>query len=989
MWTWLEKQTRRVRTGYPTSVTPEDHNAWVSEQIRAYATPQPYASPLLSASDNFTGETWEMREGYRRFALKEPSVKASLLTKILAVAQLDLIVKPYGKGTKTDREIAQWVKFSVNSSDGGSAGLVQKIGLHSAIDGFSVTEKVLDTIPMEAPDYSGNWTLLKGKVKDTRGIRFKLDVFKNVTGVRSMIAAQGGMDFSPKDFLIYTHLPLFESPFGISDLRAANRAANLIEAAIKLRAILLENFSGPYLVGKAADKGVRDQIMPILREARSRGWIVIPAEAEVQVMNLATSAPDQFQSSIEDLRREIVTAIQGGYLQLLEGGIADGRGNTEVHASIAQLFQWWLAVTICNTFNFNLVPDLVTPNYGYTSGMPTMQLGGIDSESVMKELDRFKKGQEIGITLSKKQVMEVGGFESPEDASDALPPPHQMGQPDPSGGAPSTGAPDLGSGYSDDYSDDSRAVQLEPSVRHYSEEEYAALSYADRSHLVKKQIRDKNGITRTVWVNPNTGDHGDERQRLAPRENAEAAISRAMNEPHNMTADHLRELPEHLNTITVARKRELLRVMEQKVGGKKVELVDRFLAVIRQRAGSSPAPAQSPPPPPVAPPPPPPPPRTITPPGVDQNLLSQNTRDRLAEVVAGRLEPERVRDQLAQRLYELGASPLIGRLGGAYGLSGPSFENRSDAVRASMVAAEIVSHASGRRVQPGPVTIPADSPPVAPPPPRPQPAPRPSGPRPPRQPSAPPTAPPRPAQNVTFAEGEEDAKRKIRRLFGRDVDSGTFAALVNAHDGANIVITESSSKLNMQTTGDGYFAERTIRKAPGGKLIVHNDYFRINFDRNSSPPPDWVQSNAQINGSELLTNQIRAARALGATKLETYAARSDSDNPNRGMNGYYTWPRLGYDDSIPSHKYDELPSELKQLVDANPTGSTKRRSILGLMTTEDGRKWWKKNGTGLHNMEFDLSDGSLSMRTHRQYQEEKELERQEKERERQAALARG
>lgn len=426
MLAWLASQTRRLRSGYPTAATPLDHNAWLQEQIKAYATPQPYAAPLTSAADNWTGETWEIREGYRRFAFKEPSVKASLLTKILAVSQLDLQSIADDKKDKQSREIAQFVRWSIAKSVGGSSALIQKIGLPALVDGFSVTEKVGDFVPDEADRYGGFWTLAQGKSKDTRGIRFRLDTYKNVVGVRSMIAAQGGQEFSPADFIIFTHLPLFESPFGISDLRAANRAANLIEAAIRLRAILLENFSGPYLVGKAKDKAVRNQIIDILRTARARGFIVVPDDAEVEVMNLATSAPDQFQNTIEDLRQEIVTAIQGAYLQLLEGGIANGRGNTEVHASVAQLFQWWIATTICAALNQSLVPDLVYANYGRSVGLPTLQLGGIDEEIIAKGLDRFKKGVDLGLELSKRQAMEIGGFESPEDATDIIRPPTQQ-----------------------------------------------------------------------------------------------------------------------------------------------------------------------------------------------------------------------------------------------------------------------------------------------------------------------------------------------------------------------------------------------------------------------------------------------------------------------------------------------------------------------------------------------------------------------------------
>lgn len=1004
---WMSRQMRRAMTGYPSAATGELHNAWLSEQVRSYATPQPYAGPLTSSADNWTGETWEMREGYRKYAFKEPSVKSSLMTKILAVSELDMVVTPDDKRDKMSREVAQYVKWSIGKSTGGSPKLVQDVGLHALVDGFSVTEKVLDQVDSDAPRYQQFFTLKEGKTKDTRGIRFRMDTFKNVVGVRSMIAAQGGMEFDPKDFIIFTHLKLFQNPFGISDLRAANRAANLIEAAIKLRSILLENFSGPYLVGKASDPGARAQIMAVLAQARARGWIVVPEDSSVEVINLATSAPDQFQNTIEDLRQEVVTAIQGAYLQLLEGGVTNGRGDTQVHKSVAQLLQWWLAVTISASINDSLVADLVYPNYGRSVGLPTVQLGGIDAATISAELDKFKKGQELGVKLSAKQVCEVGGFETPEDANDVLTPPNQQQPPGgPGGGLPGGGnpPPDLsdvfGGGDTDpdpvQVEQDADAAQF--AHQEFSEEQYAAMAERDRSHLVKAQRRDKNGIMRTVYVNPNTGDHGTEEERMRPRADAEGAVNKMLSEPHNMTPADLADLPNHLQTLTVARKREILRQLTQKVGGVKAALAQRILDVARGRAptpaATSPpvAPPVAPPPTPAPPPPPPVPPPTPAqpargangfPPNMDLATVSQRTRDQIAEVVAGRLDPANVRNQLASRLND-GGRTITDNVARQYGLSDAAYNRLSDVDAARHVAAAVLSVAAGREIPlgPRPTTAPAARP-ASPPPPTPA-APRapvlaqhefttPADPNKPKL----PTDPPRIPQGVTFDVGEAEAKRTLSTFFGKDVDPKMFAAAVNAHDGARVTIdTASDGAVLITTTGDGYYASRRLSKDADGTVYMKNSYFRMQFEPSGQPPPDhWKQTNQNVTGSQLLANQIRAARALGVTKLKTHAARGDdTDNPNDSMNGYYTWPRGGYDDSIPARSLGKLQRErpdLAALLTQNPTGSTKPNSILNLMTTEDGRKWWQKNGDDLFTMEFDLKKDSLSMRTAAAYAAER------------------
>lgn len=95
-------------------------------------------------------------------------------------------------------------------------------------------------------------------------------------------------------------------------------------------------------------------------------------------------------------------------------------------------------------------------------------------------------------------------------------------------------------------------------------------------------------------------------------------------------------------------------------------------------------------------------------------------------------------------------------------------------------------------------------------------------------------------------------------------------------------------------------------------------------------------------GSAVFAGQVKNAKALGFTKIHTYASRS------AGANGYYTWPRLGYDGPIPKNLMAELPSDLK---------GAKRLSDL--MATENGRSWWQAYGDGV-DLTFDLTPGSLS-----------------------------
>lgn len=419
---------RRLWSSAPTSKNAETDVAWMDRQFRYYATAQPYTSPLTLTRGNLTGETWEMRQAYREWAIREPAAKSALLTKCLAVCQLDPQLKPADKRRPLDREAADWVKWAVDNSAEGWPGLIFNMIFPACMDGFSVTEKVFGKVDEHGSRYHGWWTLKSAASIDSNLTRFRLDTYRQVIGIQSVAGTQAAYHLEPSDFIIFTHLKIFENPFGNSDMRAAVRACTLIESAIRLRHILLTNYSGPFIKATAGDNAARMKLMSVLSEARANGWIVVPTGSEVEVLSLSVANLESFRSAVEDYRQEIVQSIQGAYLQLLEGGITDARGNTQVHKSISELFQWWLAAWVCQVINKQLIPDLVTPNYGNRAGFPRVSLGGIDEDTTVKTLGRFKLGHELGAVLSYEQVRDAGGLEVPRDKSDELPPPQQQQQ---------------------------------------------------------------------------------------------------------------------------------------------------------------------------------------------------------------------------------------------------------------------------------------------------------------------------------------------------------------------------------------------------------------------------------------------------------------------------------------------------------------------------------------------------------------------------------
>ncbi len=99
-------------------------------------------------------------------------------------------------------------------------------------------------------------------------------------------------------------------------------------------------------------------------------------------------------------------------------------------------------------------------------------------------------------------------------------------------------------------------------------------------------------------------------------------------------------------------------------------------------------------------------------------------------------------------------------------------------------------------------------------------------------------------------------------------------------------------------------------------------------------------------GLECFARQVLWSRRLGILWARTVGGR------NNGQNGYYSWPRYGFDAKLPGS--------------FQPPGFGKIVSVLDLMETEIGRRYWREHGCEL-SLAFDFSPQSRSMRVLNDY----------------------
>lgn len=194
----------------------------------------------------------------------------------------------------------------------------------------------------------------------------------------------------------------------------------------------------------------------------------------------------------------------------------------------------------------------------------------------------------------------------------------------------------------------------------------------------------------------------------------------------------------------------------------------------------------------------------------------------------------------------------------------------------------------------------------------------------------------------------DDLRRAMIRIFGRlvttdEIFSWTGLSPADLVDAIQIDLRLVGPTVELSVNSPRFTMTREYKRSVKGKLYAKHEYFAMKGDHGE-----------QGQGARIFGNAVDALRASGFDSIETHAA-----GPGGGFNGYYTWPRFGYDGEIPQRFRAKLPPELSSAT-----------RLSDLMQTPAGRAWWKANG-GDVDVSFDLAPGSLSSRALRGYLAEK------------------
>jgi len=219
------------------------------------------------------------------------------------------------------------------------------------------------------------------------------------------------------------------------------------------------------------------------------------------------------------------------------------------------------------------------------------------------------------------------------------------------------------------------------------------------------------------------------------------------------------------------------------------------------------------------------------------------------------------------------------------------------------------------------------------------------------------------AHRVMGTGGDE---RKFRE---KVLDLAGMGALGSLVESADVTVADKES---------GYGTE--LRVMGRGKDGLHFDRI-LHFDEHDFP--DYVRNEhfsvapgaPEGVATRMLATQVSAAREAGFKEISTYAAgqgpaygaeiadeHPEGDEPPEDdpMQGYYVWPRLGFDAEIGGEMpwlWDRMPEDVEGRVEEIADELGEEPKFSHLMMFPEGRDWWRDWGESV-DVNFPLQEGS-------------------------------
>ena len=356
---------------------------------------------------------------------RDERVWAGLRRVTAPIAALPWSVEPYRESdveepAPKDAEAAQFCEHCLRNLKGHFSKDVWDI-LDALPCGVSITE--INYQYIERGRYAGKLGLQSLKAKNPDNYTIRTDDFLNVVGLANDTGVIGASEeLDPQKFIVFYPLARYENPAGWSLFRSAYRHYWIKDTVLKLRAVFTERFAQGTVVGKynPTNPESKAAMQKLVKTYKGETGIVIPNDAELEIIEQATKGETEFARFIRDCNEAILIAIVGSTLDTQEGEKTGALLATAVHRDTAQisveLYATWLADVITEQLLDRLIKlnygDANTPVFRFTLRQPRDLAKGAQALEVLIN--------KIGMQIPAAWVHDYFGIPKPAEGEEIL-----------------------------------------------------------------------------------------------------------------------------------------------------------------------------------------------------------------------------------------------------------------------------------------------------------------------------------------------------------------------------------------------------------------------------------------------------------------------------------------------------------------------------------------------------------------------------------------
>lgn len=337
---------------------------------------------------------------------RDAQVQACLTIKKLAVLSKGWQVHPASDDPRAV-EVADFVRFALEDMRGAVLDVLFD-ALDALAKGFSVME--INYRVIDRPPYRGMLGLASIKAKDPSTFVFDTDEFMNVRGLRRtgdprVSGSARGANLPPEKFVVYSHMPRYESPYGTSDLRAAYKHYWSKDVLTRFLNLYLEKYGSPTAKGsyrRGTPKTAQDELLRVLDKIQQETAIVIPEDVQVELLEAQRGGEAGYLQAIEYHDRQIAKAILCQTLMTEEGMRVGSFALARVHLDVLKMCLAKLKRDLEESvMREQVIRRLVDYNFGFgqdPTPYPAFSLGPLedrDAAQLAGVIERLISGEVI------------------------------------------------------------------------------------------------------------------------------------------------------------------------------------------------------------------------------------------------------------------------------------------------------------------------------------------------------------------------------------------------------------------------------------------------------------------------------------------------------------------------------------------------------------------------------------------------------------------